>query len=209
MMDERPAVSLLTEEQKGAIRTVASIAAAQAGSVLSQLSGLEVRILDTEVVGLELADVSGFFGGSDVPAIGVHIPFYGDLEGNALLIFPEEGVDELENIILGSGGRYDGDLIESVFMEIGNILTGTILTVLSTLTQKLLISLPPLLVKDMAGAILNALLADLGTASGEAAVVVFHLTDSGSRSLVRSVFIPGIAGMELLLEAADRLGAVQ
>ena len=72
--------------------------------------------------------------------------------------------------------------------------------------EKLLISQPPLLIHDMAGAILDALLADMGIGSDNAAVIMFHLADSEGNSLIRSVFVPGAAGIELLLEAAGRLG---
>ena len=205
MEKDRATPPLLSEEQVAAVGKVASIAALQAGNALSRLSNIEICISPPEVANLKLSQVPDLFGGLDTPAIGVLVPFQGDMEGNALLLFPEEGIHELEKILLGSHGQAGEDLRMSVFAEIGNILTGTLLTVLSTLSEKIVVSLPPIFVQDMAGAILDTILAEVGTWTDEVATLVFKLTDREGASLVRSVLIPGSAGIELFLEAAGRL----
>ena len=194
----------LSEKQLEAIGQVAAIAAVQAGNALARLSRLSIGITSSDVLTLKLHEISSLFGGLSAPAIGVLVPFHGDMEGNALLLFPEDGVGVLEEVLLGEKPG-DEDLKLSAFAEIGNILTGNLLTVLSTLSDKVLISLPPFPVQDMAGAILDAVLADIGAATDEATVLVFNLAASTGGNLVRSVFIPGEAGIELLLEAAGRL----
>jgi chemotaxis protein CheC len=209
MEKDRPTTPLLTREQVAAVREVATIAADQAGSALSRLSKIPVRISSPEVAILRLSEIPALFGGLDAPAIGVLVPFYGDIEGNALLLFPEEGIRELEGMLLGSPGQADDELRLSAFSEIGNILTGALLTVLSTLSEKIVVSLPPFLVQDMAGAILDTILAEVGAQSDEVTTLVFKLTDPEGASLVRSVLIPGSAGIELFLEAAGRLSTGQ
>jgi chemotaxis protein CheC len=205
MEKDRPTTPLLTREQVAAVREVATIAADQAGSALSRLSKIPVRISSPEVANLRLSEIPALFGGLDAPAIGVLVPFNGDMEGNVLLLFPEEGVRELEGMLLGSPGQAGDELRLSAFSEIGNILTGALLTVLSTLSEKIVVSLPPFLVQDMAGAILDTILAEVGGRSDEVTTLVFKLTDPEGASLVRSVLIPGSAGIELFLEAAGRL----
>lgn len=205
MKKDRPSAPLLTGEQVAAVAEVATIAALQAGSALSRLSKLRVQISAPEVVNKRLNDIPVLFGGLDAPAIGVLVPFQGDMEGNTLLIFPEEGIRELEVSLLGSRGKERDDLRRSAFAEIGNILTGTLLTVLSSLSERVVVSLPPLLVQDMAGAILDTILAEIGIFSDEVTALVFELTDPEGANLVRSVLIPGYSGIELFLEAADRL----
>lgn len=200
---------LLSREQVAAVGEVATIAAVQAGNALSRLSNIPVRISAPEVASIRLSEIPALFGGLDAPAIGVLVPFQGDMEGNALLLFPAEGIRELERMLLGSSGQAGDDLRLSAFAEIGNILTGTLLTVLSSLSEKIVVSLPPLLVQDMAGAILDTILAEVGAWSDEVTILVFKLTDPEGASLVRSVLIPGCAGIELFLEAAGRLRSGQ
>ena len=195
----------LTREQISAVGEVAAIAALQAGNSLSRLSNIPISISVPEVANLMLSEIPALFGGLDTPAIGVLVPFQGDMEGNALLLFPEEGISELEKILLGSQESTGDDLKKSTFAEIGNILTGTLLTVLSSLSERIVISLPPILVQDMAGAILDTILAEVGAWSDEVTTLVFKLTDHDGASLVRSVLIPGSSGIELFLEAAGRL----
>ncbi|MDF1535403.1 MAG: chemotaxis protein CheC [bacterium] len=205
MTDGSASRATLSDKQVEAIREVAAIAAAQTGNALGRLSRLPVGITSSEVLTLKLEEIPSLFGGLNAPAIGVLVPFQGDLEGNALLLFPEAGVEALEEVLLGRDRDGDEDLKLSAFAEIGNILTGNLLTVLSSLSDRILISLPPCPVQDMAGAILDAVLADIGSATDEVTVLVFNLAASSGGSLVRSVFLPGDAGIELLLEAAGRL----
>jgi chemotaxis protein CheC len=205
MGEDRPTTPLLTRDQVAAVGEVATIAAEQAGSALSRLSKIPVCISAPEVANVRLIEVPDLFGDLGAPAIGVLVPFQGDMEGNALLLFSDEGIRELERMLLGSSGQAGDDLRLSAFAEIGNILTGTLLTVLSSLSERIVVSLPPLLVQDMAGAILDTILAEVGTRSDEVTTLVFQLTDPEGANLVRSVLIPGSAGIELFLEAAARL----
>jgi len=160
-------------------------------------------------VSKRLREIPALIGGLEAPAIGVLIPFQGDMEGSALLLFPEKGIRELEEMLFGSSRQAGDDLRLSAFAEIGNILTGTLLTVLSSLSERIVVSLPPLLVQDMAGAILDTILAEVGTRSDEVTTLVFQLTGPEGANLVRSVLIPGSVGIELFLEAAVRLRAGQ
>jgi chemotaxis protein CheC len=200
---------LLSREQVAAVGEIATIAAGQAGNALSRLLKIPIHIGVPEVANVKLSEVPVLFGGLDAPAIGVLVPFQGDIEGNALLLFPEEGITELEEMLFGSSGQAEDDLRLSAFAEIGNILTGSLLTVLSSLSERVVVNLPPFLVQDMAGAILDAILGEVGTLSDEVTTLTFNLTGLEDASLVKSVLIPGNAGIELFLEAAGRLRAAQ
>jgi len=195
----------LSREQVAAVGEITTIAAGQAGNALSRLLKIPIRIGVPEVTNVKLSEVPALFGGLDAPAIGVLVPFQGDIEGNALLLFPEEGITELEEILFGSSGQAEDDLRLSAFAEIGNILTGSLLTVLSGISERVVVNLPPFVVQDMAGAILDAILAEVGTLSDEVTTLTFNLTGLEDTSLVKSVLIPGSAGIELFLEAAGRL----
>ncbi len=205
MEKDRPTTFLLTGKQVEAVGEVASIAADQAGKAFSRLSKIPVRIGAPEVASIRLREIPTLIGGLDAPAIGVLVPFQGDMEGSALLLFPEKGVRELERMLLGPSRQAGGDLRLSAFAEIANVLNRNLLTVLSSLSERIVVSLEPLIVQDMAGAILDAVLAEVGTWSDKVTTLVFKLTDPEGASLLRSVLIPGSAGIELFLEAADRL----
>ena len=195
----------MSREQVAAVGEIATIAAGQAGNALSRLLKIPIHVGVPEVTNVKLSEVPVLFGGLDAPAIGVLVPFQGDIEGNVLLLFPEEGITELEEMLFGSSGQAEDDLRLSAFAEIGNILTGSLLTVLSSFSERVVVNLPPFLVQDMAGAILDAILGQVGTMSDEVTTLTFNLTGLEGASLVKSILIPGNAGIELFLEAAGRL----
>lgn len=205
-MDETLAsLRSLAQSDKDAIREICSLGAAQAGSALSRLAGVNVLVAPPEVFTLTLGDVPALFGGLDTPSVGVLVPFEGDVEGNILLLFPDGGRNELEKLLFPDDSRPHEDLVDSAFTETGNILSGAFITVLSRLSGRLLINLPPVTVKDMAGAILDSVLAQIGSHTDEILALVSRLKDQDGRSLVKAVIIPDPGSIELFLEAAARL----
>lgn len=199
----------LSTKQVQAVVQAAAIAALQAGHTLSRLLKFPVSIAPSEVVSSRPDDIQALLGGLEAPAIGVFVPFRGDLEGNTLLIFPEEGVLKLTGILSGVPGQLMDDLPLSILTEIGNILTGKLLTVLSNISERVIVNLPPLLVQDMAGAILDSILAETGNWSNEITTLVLELVDPAGIVITSSILIPGSSGLELILDAADRLSAGQ
>ena len=195
----------LSREQVAAVGEIAMVAAGQAGNALSRLLEIPIRIDVSEIANVKLSEVPALFGGLDAPAIGVLVPFQGDIEGNALLLFPDAGITELEEMLLGSSGQAEDDLRLSAYAEIGNILAGSLLTVLSSFSEKVVVNLPPFLGQEMAGAILDTILGEVGALSNEVTTLTFNLIGLEDASLVKSVLIPGNAGIELFLEAAGRL----
>jgi len=195
----------LTSEEKDAITSVLTIGTVQAGRSLSRLTGIDVQISPPEPAVLSIGDVPPLFGGLSTPAIGVLIGFHGDVEGNTLLLFPDEGISEMEGLLFPNDMVPGEDLKESAFAEVGNILSGTMLTVLSSLSERILINLPPMVVHDMAGAIIDTILAEVGASSDSVLALVSRIAKADGSSLASSVLIPDQAGIDLILEAAKRL----
>ena len=196
--------SPFSPEQARAIAAIGAIGAAQSANALSRLIGVEVKVEPPELITAPISEVPKIFGGMSAPSLGILIPFTGDLEGNNVLIFPEEGISELDALLFPDSHAAEG-MRESAFAEIGNILAGTFLTVLSRLSSRVLVNQPPVVVRDMAGAIIDGILAEQGAGSSLVLVLVSRLSDSAGRSLVRAATFPDPGGTELLLEAAGRL----
>lgn len=195
----------LTRDDIRIIQEICSIGAVQAGKALSKLTGLEINVQTPELLTLSTGEVPSLFGGMNKPARGVMVPFRGDEEGKILLLFSDEGAAELESLLLKGSRPTSEALVDSAFLEMGNILSGAILTVLSRLAERVLINSPPLIVRDMAGAILDTILAELGTRSDDVIALVSRLSDSSGGGLVETVILPDPRGLSLFFEAAARL----
>ncbi len=196
-----------TSEDIDAIGRVGSIGAQHAARALSRFTGISVRLSTPEMKTLSIGEVSDLLGGMGAPAMGVLIPFHGDVAGNTLLLFSDDGVKELLKLLFPGDDEVTEELKDSAIAETGNILAGAIHTVMSRLTERILISLPPITVQDMAGAILDPLLAEAGSYADEVITLVFHLSDEAGTSLLKTVLIPGIECLQLMQEAANRLEA--
>ncbi len=205
MTDIPTAPYQLTREDIKIIQEICSIGAVQAGRALKRLTGLEVTVGNPEVRSLSFEEVPSLFGGFHEPALGVLVPFRGDEEGKILLLFSEEGALEMEQILLRGSGKADGPLVDSAFSEMGNILSGAILTVLSRLAERVLINSPPIIIRDMAGAILDSTLAELGAHSEDVVALVSRISDPSGSGLAETVIFPDPGGLSLFLEAAKRL----
>jgi chemotaxis protein CheC len=108
-------------------------------------------------------------------------------------------------LLFPGGSVVNRELVDSAFTETGNILSGAFITVLSRLSESLLITLPPITVKDMAGAILDTILAEIGSHADEVLALVSRLKDRTGGSLVKAVIIPDPGSIALFLQAAARL----
>jgi len=205
MDDARTNQVSLTQRDIDAIKEICSLGAAQAGSALSRLAGVSIAVASPEVITLPLGEVPSLFGGLDAPAVGVLVPYQGDVEGNILLLFQDSGRSELEKLLFPGGSVVNRELVDSAFTETGNILSGAFITVLSRLSESLLITLPPITVKDMAGAILDTILAEIGSHADEVLALVSRLKDRTGGSLVKAVIIPDPGSIGLFLQAAARL----
>lgn len=196
-----------TSEDIDSINRVGTIGAQHAAAALSKLVGITIRLSRMETMTLSVGKVPDLMGGMEAPAMGVLIPFHGDVTGNTLLLFPDEGVDKLLRLLFPGQDTVEDDLRDSAIAETGNILAGALYTVLSRLTGRILISLPPVAVLDMAGALLDSLLAEAGSRGDSVVCLEFQLTGGDGKSLVRTVLLPGQEGLDLMREAAKRLEA--
>ncbi len=205
-MDRRQDSSqLLTSLQTRAVREVGAICAAQAAASLSGLVKAPIEVGSPDLLAIDLEGAWDLFGGAEAPALGVLVPFAGDVEGNTLLVFPEEGAAELEGMLFAGRPPASAKLRLSAFAEVGNILAGAFVSVLSRLTSRVLLNLPPAVVQDMAGALLDELVAGQHQAPGGVSALVYPLSRPSGGRIVRAVILLDPVTVDLLLDAAGRI----
>ncbi len=190
-----------------AIREIGTIGAGHAATALSRLIGAGI---DMTVPRLTICSLAGFpavFFSLEDPAFGVMLPYGGDLEGHFLLLFPEKGARSLEKLLLPGRRPVTESLRDSALKETASIMAGAFLTVLSRITSRILLPSPPIMVRDMTGAIIDEMLAELGTGTGadEVLTLDFSLNQRSGENLARTLLIPDPTSLSLLLEAAGRL----
>lgn len=117
---------------------------------------------------MEFSEVSEVLGGAETLVAGILLGVCGDISGYILFVLEENAAKKLVNILMGKDPaeeiEYD-EISLSALKEIGNILTGSYLSALSTLTGFTIKPDVPDIAIDMAGAILSVPAIDFGKTS--------------------------------------------
>ncbi len=195
----------LTPADLSAVREVGAIGAGHAATALARLTGIRVELAAPELKVHPLLNMPPIFSSFEEPATGVLLPYGGDMEGHFLLLLQDEGAALLLAALFPEGKDPGAEMRDSALAETGSILGGAFLTILSRITGHLLIPTPPVLVRDMMGAILDEVLAEVGAETDHALVIRADLRDPAGGLLAHAVLVPDPAGLALFLEAAARL----
>ncbi len=159
--------SELTGMELDALREIGNIGAGNAATALAQMVQTKIDMSVPEVNILPFDEIPKLVGGADAPVCGLYFEVSGSIRGSILFMLPIERAGLLVDMILARPlGETDLNLgVElefSVIMEVGNIISGTYLNALSHFTNMKLLTSVPALAIDMAGAILNGILAQVG-----------------------------------------------
>ncbi|NLC50714.1 MAG: CheY-P-specific phosphatase CheC [Firmicutes bacterium] len=147
------------------IKELANIGMGNSTTALSAMLGEQKVAMDVPEVSLvALQDVPELLGGADIPVIGTYFESRGELRLVLFFVMSQPSADKVVNFLLPKETKVDTELYNSVLMEAGNIMIGAYLNALSQLTNSTLLSTPPKMAADMAGAV-------LGTIAAEAMIV--------------------------------------
>ena len=148
-------------------------AAASASAALSSLCGQDVEVHIARADVLKVSELSPTMSPEAVVA-GIYLPVTGAIEGAVLLIIPQDAAFMLcDMLVKRSPGttRQLTELDKSALKEVGNIVSGNYLAVLSNALDIKVIEHVPNFTFDMFGAIVSQVITDFAR-DAEAAMVV-------------------------------------
>lgn len=148
----------LDDMQYDVLKEIGNIGAGNATTALSQMLSLRMDMSVPNVALMEFKDISKFVGAEDELVVGILLGLEGDVDGMMMFLFDMNSARNLVNKLMCCEGNESYDFTEmelSALNEIGNIVAGSYLTALSTLTQMKIISTIPSMSIDMVGAILS------------------------------------------------------
>jgi chemotaxis protein CheC len=147
-----------------------------AGRALADMSGQEMRVVATEVTRTTSVRVIEAAGGAETVVVGVYLGIVGSLTGHAMLVFRPSGARRLAEILLEGLREPTGHAIDSIdfdelelsaLKEVGNVTVGAFLNEVGRHLDEPVHPTVPIAISDMAGAILDGVLADLTLESDE------------------------------------------
>jgi chemotaxis protein CheC len=179
-----------------ALRELANIGSGTAATSLSGLLGMPIDVSVPSASALSLADAIDAAGPADLLVTGVAIGLEGDLDGAAIMLFPDEDVRTLCGLL---GIEPDSEMAASALGEVVNILGASYLGALGSLTGLHFDLGPPQSVYDMLGAIMGSILAVSAGAGDVALMLDSALIIEGQSCSLSFMLIPTADGVDGLL----------
>jgi chemotaxis protein CheC len=138
----------LSELQRDALKEVGNIGAGHAATALSQLLNTTVKLSEPTIDVLKFRDLSNRLASGDRTVAALHMYIRGEAPGQMVVLFDRDQAQEFVNVfikrIIGDIQIFDS-IIDSTLKELGNIIAGSYLTALISLTGvNLLPSVPTL-----------------------------------------------------------------
>jgi chemotaxis protein CheC len=200
----------LSELHLDALGEICNIGMGHAATALNQMIGKTINLSIPKIFVSSISETPEMVGGSEQVVAGIHLKVWGDIQGNILLIFPRDSARAICTLL--TGGEPDNELIlsemhASALREVGNILASSYLSAMERLLGKSLFPSVPNVAFDMAGAIIEYVLAQISEEADRILVVeaAFSVEDE---SLSGHFFLlSDFKSLRIILESAKVLAS--
>jgi chemotaxis protein CheC len=161
----------LDDMQYDVLKEIGNIGAGNATTALSSMLAIKMDMSVPKVALLPFDEISTLIGSEDQTVVGILLGIEGDINGMMMFIFDMKSAHHLVDTLMMRPSSNDeeelnnynfSDIEMSAINEIGNIVSGSYLTAISTLTNLKMISTVPSMTVDMIGALLSVPAAEFG-----------------------------------------------
>lgn len=180
----------MNDVQLDVLREIGNIGAGNATTALAKLVNLKIDMKVPRVAMVEFPNLAETIGNEEDLMVAVLVTLSVDINGIMMFMMDKKSAKFLiEQMLAGSGMEVSddfGDMEMSVVSEIGNIISGSYLTALSTLLNMNIDMSVPYTAVDMAAAIISVPAIEFGKIGDE---VLLIQTDFGDDFDVNGFFI--------------------
>lgn len=167
----------LSNEYFDVLRELGNIGAGNATSALAAMLKCKVDMKVPQVKMLEFKDVGAILGGEEQEMAGAYLGVEGDVTGSILFLVKKSVALHLVEKLMGRKSDNFGEMEQSAYKEISNIITGSYLNALSSLTGLTIYPSVPDLTVDMAGAILSVPAVEFGIYGDNILLIQSQISD--------------------------------
>lgn len=185
------------------LKEVGNIGAGNAATALAKMISKKVDMKVPLVNVLDFHEVPEILGGPEKEVVGIFFKLEGELEGSIMFVLDTFSAEQLIELLM-PGISTDGfnDFCFSALQEIGNILAGSYISSLSSLSNlDIKISVPSLAL-DMAGAILSVPAIHFGLVGDKILIIENEFIEMVEHDSVNGYFIliPEVDSYDVLLK---------
>lgn len=147
----------MSNEYFDVLRELGNIGARNATTALAQMMQCKVDMAVPKVQLLEFKELGEAMVGEETVMAGIYLGIEGDIKGSIMFLLEKKAAKHLVGKLMGmeSEGDEFTEMEFSALKEVGNIITGSYLNSLSSITNLAIYPSVPDLTVDMAGAILS------------------------------------------------------
>lgn len=134
---------------------------------LAALIGKDPALDQVDMSFIDLKNLPLLAGDPEAPVLASYVTFAGDVEGQLMILFRPDSVEGMVDYLppealLDLRPGEVPEMVESMLLEITNVVGSSVLNSVADAAGLLISPTPPILVRDMAGAILGSALAYTG-----------------------------------------------
>lgn len=159
---------------------IGNIGAGNATTALATMLGTKVDMHVPKVDLMEFSEIGEEMGGEETIMAGIYQQIKGDITGSIMFLLEEKSARVLVSKLMGMESNPEEPFSEmeiSALQEIGNIITGSYLSSLSTLTNMTIDATVPALCIDMCEAILSVPAIEFGVLGDKMLLIKTEFTD--------------------------------
>lgn len=182
------------------LKEIGNIGAGNATTAISDMLGLRLNMEVPQVKLLSFQELGSAVSAEDDTIAGIYLELHNDLEGSMMFLLKMDSAHYLVNRLMGRAEGYDepfDDMDLSALKEIGNIIMGSYLSALATMTQMRIAPSVPFLAIDMAAAILSVPAIQFGQFGDDALLIETEFGDDVK-----------LSGFFILLPEPDSYGKI-
>lgn len=201
-------MSMLTLEEMSTtyydvLKEIGNIGAGNATTALASLLQSKVDMKVPNVMMLDFKDVGNLLGGEEQEMVAAFLGVEGDITGSILFLIRKETAMMMARKLLGDFCGDDlGEMERSAVKEVSNIITGSYLNALATLTNLTIYPSVPDLAVDMAGAILSVPAIQFGIMGDKILLIQSQLKNDDDEDMEGFfIMVPDVDSYEKILSS--------
>ncbi|NLM10765.1 MAG: chemotaxis protein CheC [Clostridiaceae bacterium] len=190
------------------LKEIGNIGAGNAATALANILDKKVDMKVPQIRIMGFSEVSEVLGGAETAVAGILLGIRGDISGYILFVLEETAAKVLVNILMGKNPEEEvayNEITLSALKEVGNILTGSYLSALSTLTGLMIKPDVPDIAIDMAGAILSVPAIDFGKTTDTVLYIETEFIEGKNRVIGDFFLVPDT---DSYMKLINTLGAI-
>lgn len=196
----------VSPEHLDVFKEIGNIGAGNATTSLGKMLDKRIGMNVPKASLVAFNNVSDVFGGPETMVVGVMVSMSGDIKGFIMLVMEFTDAIEMSSVLTGTdteNATVDtlNDMDLSALTEVANILIGSYLSAISTLSGLTIKPSVPDLVIDMAGAIMSVPVIEYGNLGDEVLLLQTEFTDEGQAMNGHFMLIPDLDSYYVLMRS--------